>query len=354
MEFKRKISLYFLVGFTSLHLYGQEAQFSQFYSASLFLNPAFAGATNGMSISVNYRAQPLTSNVSNELQQVSFQMPIYKGSASDSRLGGVGLTLFNQVMGAGRAFKTQGAMLALSKTISFDLFGPEFLTVGIQGGMTRRTIDFSNLQWPSQFNPFEPGGFDGSLSNPAAQFEDNINRPVINAGVMYQFNPEKDYLLYSISFFSGVAVTNINRPNTSFTTDQEAKQPMLIKYHGGFEYVINGKFRVSPNLLFAFQNGSIQSNFGGYLNYDLKGEKVQSFEDNLQIVGGLWYRLRDSFIFLVGVSKQKYRIGISYDLNKTFIGPSERNDTLQPAFELSLNYTFKSRQGSGRFSNPLF
>ena len=70
---------------------------------------------------------------------------------------------------------------------------------------------------------------------------------------MYQFNPEKDYLLYSISFFSGVSATNINQPNTSFTTVQTAKMPLLIKYHGGLEYVINGRYFVSPNVLVAYQ-----------------------------------------------------------------------------------------------------
>lgn len=347
-------SFIFLLLMSSGVSIAQEREFSQFYSSSLFLNPAFAGATNGMSISANARVQQVTSNVTNEIQQVSLQTPIYTGSGSENKLAGVGITLFNQTMGEGRAFKTMGAMVAISKPINFDIFGPQSLVIGVQGGMMRRSIDFSALRWGSQFNPFV-GGFDSNIvTTSSSQFEDNLTIPIINAGFMYQYNGDKDYLLYSISFFSGFSAININQPNTSFTGDETSKELMILKYHGGFEYVLNGRYFLSPNVLLAYKNGSIQTNVGSYLSIDLKSDKIQSFEDHLRIVGGVWYRLRDSFIFLVGISKQKYRLGFSYDLNKSFIGSTEKNTTLQPAFELSLNYVLKSRKASGRFSNPLF
>ena len=333
----------------------QEAQFSQFYSASLFLNPAFAGASDNTTISANARLQPTTSDVTNELQQVSIETPIYLGSASENKLAGVGITLFNQTTGRGRALKTMGGMLAISKPISFDVFGPQSVIIGVQGGMVRRSLDFSQLTWGSQWAPFAgDAGFDPTIPVDVSQFEDNKTVAVINAGIMYQYNPEKDYLLYSISFFSGIAATNINQPNISFNPDDPSKQPLQLKYHGGFEYVLNGRYHLSPNVLLAYTNGNIQTNIGSYLSIDFKSDQIQSFEDNIRLVGGIWYRLRDSFIFLVGISKQKYRLGFSYDLNKGFLGDKNRLNTLQPAFELSLNYTLKSRSGSGRFSNPLF
>lgn len=333
----------------------QEAQFSQFYASSLFLNPAFAGSSDNMTISAVARVQPLSgSDVTNELQQVSIETPIFVGSGSEKKLAGVGITLFNQTTGQGRSLKKMGAMLAISKPISFDVFGPQSLVVGVQGGIVRRSLDFSQLTWGSQFTPFLSEGFDPSIAGSSSLFEDNRTVAVINAGVMYQYNPQKDYLLYSLSFFSGISVTNINQPNVSFTTDQTSKEPLQLKYHGGFEYVLNGRYHLSPNLLVRYQNGSIETNVGSYLSIDFKSEQIQSFEDNIRIVGGIWYRLRDSFIFLVGISKQKYRLGFSYDLNKSIVGNKDRLETLQPAFELSLNYTLKSRQSSGRFSNPLF
>lgn len=335
--------------------FAQEAEFSQFYSSSLYLNPAMAGASNSLNISAVARVQPLSgSNVTNELQQVSIETPIYLGSGSENKLAGVGITLFNQTTGPGRSLKKMGGMLAISKPISFDVFGPQSLVIGVQGGVVRRSLDFSELTWGTQYTPFLDAGFDPSIAGSSSLFEDNKMVAVINAGVMYQYNPQKDYLLYSISFFSGFAASNINQPNVSFTTDQTSKEPLQLKYHGGFEYVMNGRYHLSPNLLVKYQNGSIQTNVGSYISIDFKSEQIQSFEDNIRIVGGIWYRLRDSFIFLVGMSKQKYRLGFSYDLNKSLIGAKERLETLQPAFELSLNYTLKSRQGSGRFSNPLF
>ena len=125
-------SILFLI--TGYMTHAQEAQFSQFYASSLFLNPAFAGATNGLSISANVRVQPLTATVSNELQQVSIQTPVYAGSASENKLVGVGLTLLNQTMGAGRAFKTMGALLAVSKPISFDLLVLSQLSLAFKVG----------------------------------------------------------------------------------------------------------------------------------------------------------------------------------------------------------------------------
>ena len=331
----------------------QDLPFSQFYASSLFLNPAYAGASDAISLTVNYRQQPQNINVTNNLQQVSALMPIYKGSVSENKLGGFGITLFNQAQGPAGTLKTQGAMLSLAKTFHFDLFGPEFFVVGVQGGMTRKSIDLDGLLWGSMNTPFLPEGFDPTLPNPGAQFEDNVTTPFINAGILYQFNPKRDYLLYSASYFSGITVNNISRPNQSFTSTNPYKAPILLKYHGGFEFVLNPQFRVSPNVILTYQSTSLQANIGGYVSYDFQAGDVQNFDDNLMIVGGIWYRLRDSFIFLVGISRQRYRIGISYDLNK-LSGNNQRNETLQQAFELSLNFVLKTRQTSGRFSNPLF
>jgi len=41
----------------SLSVTGQDPQFSQFYAAPLYLNPAFAGATNQNRVGLNYRNQ---------------------------------------------------------------------------------------------------------------------------------------------------------------------------------------------------------------------------------------------------------------------------------------------------------
>ena len=57
-------------------LWGQEAQFSQYYAASLYLNPGFNGIYNDMSVHMNHKRQLQAGEIVNELTQVSFIFPI--------------------------------------------------------------------------------------------------------------------------------------------------------------------------------------------------------------------------------------------------------------------------------------
>jgi len=341
-----------LIMTTNVGIYAQEGQFSQYYSSSLFLNPAFAGIGSGMSLSLNHKQQPQNLDVTNQLSQFSLAFPIYRGSIEGKKLGGVGITVFNESQGLSGAFQSTGALVTAAYTFKFDLFGPEFLVFGVQGGYTQRSIDFDNLIWGSQYSPFI--GFDPSLNNPSDQFNDQIGFPVLNIGALYYFNPDRAYLLYQTTAFFGFNVRNIVSQKESFVENESVDTPLSVGIHGGFEYIINGKLRWAPNLLLNYFDGNLQTNIGNYFLYDIKSDGRQISNLNLNLVGGIWYRVRDSFIFLVGISKNKYRVGLSYDLNRSFLNSGERNDTLQPAFEISFNYNVSKSNTSRKFSNPLF
>ena len=61
-----------LLFFCSAYGLAQDAQFSQYYAASLYLNPAFSGIYNAPSLHMNHKRQVQSVDVINELPQVSF------------------------------------------------------------------------------------------------------------------------------------------------------------------------------------------------------------------------------------------------------------------------------------------
>jgi hypothetical protein len=63
----RKIIAYISLFICSGSLFAQDTQFSQYFSASLFLNPAFAGVYNDPSLHMNHKRQLQGVDVTTEL-----------------------------------------------------------------------------------------------------------------------------------------------------------------------------------------------------------------------------------------------------------------------------------------------
>ncbi len=348
MKLLRTISL-ILLFIGTLKVNAQELQFSQFFSSSLYLNPAFSAIYVDPSLFVNYR-RPLDNGIIyNETSQISMSMPVLINKAENLPRGGVGIMAYNNQSGYEGIFKISGVFLNYAHNFSIGRLNTEVIALGVQFGYENYRVNFSDLRWGSSYNPYY--GYDDAMVTPVSEFDDETNHPIVNAGIMYYYNRQRNFTLYNYSAFSGFAITNLNRPDKTFVKDGKANAPMLFKYHGGFEFKVK-KFNILPNILAQYQSNNYTADGGIYAWYTFQENSFGTGQD-FKLVAGAWYRLRDSFIFLAGFNYNTISVKASYDLNSNLFYNDEvafsRNH-----FELSLQYVIRKDSRVRKISNPLF
>lgn len=350
----------------SLQCDAQQVQFSQYYSASLHLNPAIAGIYLSPSFHIGYRRQVSGSQTTggserfiNDLSQASLILPINKKRAFGMPSGGIGIVLYTNGAGPAGGIKTNGIMVNYAHNIQVGpVRGKETVILSLQTGYEQMRLVTDNLRWGSQYNPYLNGSFDRNLPVPFLDgFTQSPGYPIVNFGAMYYWNIERNFHTYRYSAFSGFTVNNINQPKSSFlSVDEEATINMFYKYHGGFEFRFRS-FDFLPTILGTYTNGVIRFNAGGTIAYDLQDTKrFVSSNNGMKLAFGIWHKWKDSFIFYGGFRSASLNIGLSYDLStKEFIDDSDLIN-FGAATELTLQYFFvknskKSRRSS---ANPLF
>lgn len=341
---------------------GSQVQFSQYYSASLHLNPAIAGVYLNPSFHASYRRQVSGLEVGfiNDLSQASVILPVKKKRRFGMPDGGIGILVYNQSTGFEGGLNTTGIQVNYAHNIQVGhVRGKETVILSLQGGFEQRSISLSGLRAGSQFNKFLESGFDpsvavGFLNN----FADSPGYPILNFGALYYWNIERNFHLYRYSAFSGFTVNNINRPSSDFISlgNESTALDVLLRYHGGFEFRFKN-FDFLPTILGTYVNKSTRFNAGGTIAYDLNRDSKRFVSSNTgaKIALGLWYRLKDSFIFYGGFRSANLNVGISYDLNSNgILGDSDFID-FGAATEISIQYFMNKKSKKGRrSSNPLF
>ncbi len=346
---KRKITALIIVTLSFFGLSGQELQFSQYFTTSLYLNPAFASIYVDPSVSINYRKPADNGLAYNETNQISATMPLLINQSDNTPRAGMGIMAYSNKSGFEGVFQITGLLASYAHNISLGSLNTEVIAIGIQGGYESYKVSYSKLKWGTNYNPYY--GYDDNLQTPVTEFDQESMHPILNAGIMYYYNRERNFTIYNYSAFSGFAVTNLNRPDKTFVKTGNAKAPMLFKYHGGIEFKIK-KFNFLPNILAQYQRGNLSSDAGLYMWYSLTQNNFGS-GPSIKLVAGSWYRLRDSFVFLTGINYNSLSIKVSYDLNSNLFYDNDIEYS-RNHIELSIQYSISKDNRVRKISNPLF
>lgn len=321
----------------------QDAHFSQYYASSLYLNPAMAGATPHLTFSSNYRTQWRSIIMPYVTSQFSAIQPIYKkDEVDDNHIGGIGISFYNDRAGDGN-FKTIG--VNINAAYNLHLSRMQDLIFGVQGGFIQKNVDFTNLEWGEQFNPYV--GFDATIDPGEPGLTNRVLYPDVSAGFLYYYNSGRNYTEKGLSAYLGFSAYHINRPNESMVRDFVNTLPILFKGHAGFEMRLGEKVNISPNALFMMQNERMQINGGLYLTYLF--HEQQKFLAPSDVIFGTWYRLDDSFIFSMGLGNNHYTIGFSYDFNSSSLRYHTQG---RGAYEISLTLMKIREKTIRRFHTP--
>ena len=135
-------------------VFGQDAVFSQFYNSTLYLNPALAGIEDDILFSANYRSQWNIYKTS----QFSFIVPYHKSKHAKpyGHIGGLGLSVYNDVSGEYKSFQTTGFNSNFAYNLPFDHDHLNVLSFGLQVGAIQKRVDITELNWGSQYDPYNP------------------------------------------------------------------------------------------------------------------------------------------------------------------------------------------------------
>jgi len=284
-----------LMGFTSVFSgNAQDPEFSQFYAAPVYTNPAMAGTA----FWGRQAAGRMTINYRNQWPSLPGTFRSFNASYdqhADKLGGGIGLMANYDRAGAGLLTTTSFSgvyayVLPLNRHV--------FLRGGLQASFVNKTIDHSKLRF-------------GDMIHPTQGFILPTQEPNANASVVFP-NFAAGVLAYSEKFYAGFAVHNITQPVQSFYSNNDGIVPRRYTFHSGVVIPLDRKkisqATFSPNALFMMQQNFTQVNFGFYVN---KGP----------LVTGLWYRQTmgtygnsDALMVLLGFRKDGFKVGYSYDI----------------------------------------
>jgi type IX secretion system PorP/SprF family membrane protein len=309
----KRLLLAFTSGFILFfgeNAFAQDPEFTQFYANPLYLNPAFAGTARCPRVCLNYR---------NQWPAITGTFVTYSASYDqhvDALAGGIGFLVTNDRAGQGTINTTN-----VSGIYSYQLnITREFsIKVGLEATYMQKSLDWSKLNFGDMIDP-KRGFVYNTNEVPGQTTKTNVD---FSAGL----------LGFSKRYFFGGAVSHLTEPDEGFMGP--SKLPMKFTGHAGAVIPLDGSRNpttyISPNILFQKQQDFQQLNLGIYL---VKGP----------IVGGLWYRNRDSFILLLGIQKDHFKCGYSYDVTV-----SKLTNATAGSHEISFQLQFECKPKKKKF-----
>ncbi len=292
-----KKSIFILFVFSWFPSWAQDPVLSQFYSAPLLLNPAFAGNTQAPRFALNYRNQwPF-------LQQAYRTYALSYDQFFEPYNSGLGLSLLADDAGKG-LYKT----IKLSGIYAYRLKvgANTYIKTGLEMAGVQAHVNWDKLIFPDQLDPLYGETGPGGSPIPSQELRpDRTNRLYLDLAM--------GTMIYNPYFYGGIALNHVNNPDIRFiriSDNTSSGLPLRLTIHGGSQIELfesrGGKtaFFVSPNILYTKQGNFSELLGGAYFGMG-------------PLFAGLWGRLTptnpDAAIINVGLRRGNMKISYSFD-----------------------------------------
>ncbi len=301
----RKIFFISILIACTVKVVAQDPQFSQYYAAPLYLNPAFAGTSEDHRFIANYRNQ--WPNAARGFVTYAFSYDVNLNHYNS----GVGfLATVDQAGTAGM----RSSQLNFLYSYKWNVSNKWVVSAGLNFGYAFRSIDLNRLIFGDQLQ------FDSDGNVPTD------DQALFNLGNTQYFDFNSGVLAYNKNFWFGFSASHLNTPNRSLV-NQEAEVPIKTSFHGGVLIPLyGGPFKkehisvLAPSFVYKKQGHFDQLDVGIHFLYD-------------PIMMGVWYRgiplqqnvrdniSQDAMVVILGFQFEKVELGYSYDFTVSELGP---------------------------------
>ena len=297
------LRLVILLSITTVAL-AQDPEFSQYYAAPLYLNPAFTGTTNDHRFIANYRNQWPNIAKGYVTTALSYDYNMYHANS------GVGILITNDQAGTAGMKSSQFNFLYSYRVVVANKW---VIASGLSFGYAFRSVDYNKLIFGDQLQ------FDSKAQVPSD------DPALFNLGMSSYFDFNSGILAYNKTFWIGFSASHLNQPNRSLL-NQEAILPIKTSIHGGIRIPLsrsplkhNQEAILSPSFVYKHQGRFDQLDIGAYFLYE-------------PIVVGLWYRgipiqqevkdylSQDAVVIILGFQLPKMEVMYSYDFTVSKLG----------------------------------
>ena len=298
----------------------QDIQFSQYYAAPLFLNPAMTGATDCYRVGINARSQ--WTGLPGAFKTASIYADL---NHSDIR-SGFGIMALRDEIGTPKLTTN-----AFSGFYSYLVpFSSQFnIRFGVQGSYVSKTIGYNRLVFEDQFS-----GTSIINSNTADPVSNYNKKQYADFAAGVLIFGEKKYWI-------GFSSHHLSQPQQTFFKG-ESRLPRQYSIHGGYNFFLKKGsrskeetwIRITPTFVYKWQTKFDQVDLGAYII-------------KYPITLGISYRgimtkqdfkvsNNDALILLLGFQINSFSFGYSYDFTTSKLNLANSHGS----HEVSLVYLF--------------
>jgi type IX secretion system PorP/SprF family membrane protein len=242
---------------------------------------------------------------------------------------------------------TTGLSLAYHKRLSEEDDKPRNLSLGVQGCMVQKSIDFNKLKFEDQYDPTSGG-------TPYTTKENFGNAEVsyadFNAGIMYS-----GYVNERSNMYAGISYYHITQPTENFLNNGGGTHRINSRLTAslGGSLQMNEKMMLYTSGMYQQQGKANELLLGAAAGFIMNPNHEDDVANSIFYLGA-WYRYRDAIAPYVGFEWAKAKLGISYDVNLSGFTPATRGNG---ALEISLIYNgciIRQESRTYNFSCPRF
>ncbi len=324
----------------------QDIHHTQYFASPLTLNPALTGLVRGdLRVAANYRTQWYTVS-SNPYQTavISYDMATMKNRLPEGDALGIGIVGSFDRSGVG-ALQVINVGLSAAYHKAFGVEKQHTFSVGFQGTLVQKSLDFTKLKFEDQFDPAT--GYANRTTGENTQNKD-LTYPDFSLGLMYSGRVSEHATAYI-----GGSVYHLTTPTETFLSGNNTIHRRFNGYLGG-SFDLNENMVLYASALYQNQASATEVMLGAAAGFILNPGHEEYRQNTVLYLGG-WYRYGDGICPYIGLEWTKMTLGISYDVNTSSFTPATGS---QGAYELTL--TFNGRivrhdaDPSYNFSCPKF